>query len=152
LVADRDLLVFVRHPNVDALVSSIGEHATPVDAPATAGVRRLAAALQAHDKASSAFSGPLFDVYGQLCSEGAVLNDAQLLARPALMARYDEARARVFPAYARACQALRDEALAAAALDPENGAFEVVAGLATLDLAVWPGGADALRGPWTDPM
>jgi hypothetical protein len=113
---------------------------SPPVPPPTAPIARLRAALLVAEEASTAYS-QAFDAW----IDG---RDVELITGPGSDG-WDEfwtIRAKALPAYRAALQRLVDEALAARAADPDNGVYEVLAGLAELDLVCSPGSHDPLTG------
>ncbi|MCA8925405.1 MAG: hypothetical protein KDD82_26585, partial [Planctomycetes bacterium] len=91
--------------------------------------------------------------YAQRVGAGSMLPvDEGLLAvleqtpRAPAAAAYHQARAHAWPEYAQALHSAIQRALAASARDPQNGLYEVTAGLLELELAVTPCSADPLAG------
>lgn len=133
IVRDRDLLAL---PRLKALLDGKFD----VDSRDLAiPVERVRKALTAHQNgAESRFEAAFEPWWYRLGSHGAT--------RPTdtALAAYWAIRADAHPAYAASLQQVATIALAARADEPDNGAFEVVAGLIDVELACSPGSVDPL--------
>jgi len=110
---------------------------SPPVPPPSAPIARLRAALLAVEEA---------EVVYEKAFEAWNMEDIEAITGPGSEG-WDEfwsIRAAALPPYRATLQGLVDEALAARAADPDNGVYEVLAGLAELDLACSPGSHDPL--------
>ncbi|MCO5170555.1 MAG: hypothetical protein M9894_29830 [Planctomycetes bacterium] len=135
LVRDRDLAA------LPALARAVRTHESPaVDpAPVDTPTQRLRAALQAHQPAEQAFSEAFEGWLAEQPVDEAVTGPGHPSWAP-----YWTLRDAVAPAYAASLERLAADAMALAAEEPDNGVFEVVAGLADVVRATSPGPMDAL--------